>query len=88
MRRLLVTVNFVPSSPILVALMVKALSSFETSVLTRGTRRNIPEDAIVMRFFLYKAVICSDLSKPVSALDLTDVTLTLQFKIHRQSFIG
>jgi hypothetical protein len=42
-RRLLVTAN-VPSSPILVTLMMEALSSSETSVLTR---HNIPEDAIL-----------------------------------------
>jgi hypothetical protein len=38
--RLLVTANVVPSSPILVTLMKEALSSSETSVLTRATRRN------------------------------------------------
>jgi hypothetical protein len=45
--QLLLTANVVTSLLIIFTLMMKALLSYERSVLKRGTRRNTPEDGIL-----------------------------------------
>jgi hypothetical protein len=51
----LAVTSIVPTSPILVTLMKEALSSSETSVLTRATWRNFPEDTILQDWVSYVA---------------------------------
>jgi hypothetical protein len=53
--RLPVTANVVPSSQILVALMMEAIISSETSVPIRVTRRHVPEDGILQVLSRYPA---------------------------------
>jgi hypothetical protein len=44
---MLLTANVVPSFLIIVTLKMEAIRSSETLILTRATRRNIPEDGFL-----------------------------------------
>jgi hypothetical protein len=55
-HQLLVMANFVPSSLILVTLIMEALRSSETSILTRVTWHNIPEDGILQSLLRLLAI--------------------------------
>jgi hypothetical protein len=75
--RFLFAANVVPSSLILSTLMIKAICFSETSILTRVTRRHIPENGILL--------FTEDISNPQNNLKKfkttnLNVTLGTRFK--------
>jgi hypothetical protein len=76
-HRILHTANGVLSSPSLAALIIEALRSSETSVLTRATRRNFPDDSTLRSTLTFEVGFCNFrvsrgfLSPPSGAIDIS-----------------
>jgi hypothetical protein len=66
---LLVTANVVPSSSILVTLMMEVIRSSETLILTRAMQCNIPEDGII------RSHVCENLKSYMTMKEFINVSL-------------
>jgi Fe-S oxidoreductase len=71
-RRFLVTANVVPSSPIHPILIKEEINSSQTPVLTRATRRKIPEEAIL---HMWECLTCPVCASVMPAADTHKLTL-------------
>jgi hypothetical protein len=69
MLQMLVTAD-IPSSPVLVTLMMETILSYKTLVLTRATWCNIPEDGILQSLYLavfniISEIVCAELQDKI-----------------------
>jgi hypothetical protein len=55
LEEIITSTNVVLSTPILITLMMEATHSSGTSILTKATRSNIPEDGILLSYVVHKS---------------------------------
>jgi hypothetical protein len=82
---LLITAHLVPSSPILVTLMMEALHSSEMSVPTRVTWRNIPEGGILHSHAVRTTNLTDYFSFPASSHSKCSITFTCNLGLVQQA---